>query len=94
MRSGRPELLPAVHRVCRTWKLWGSRGYVSRAGVAGDDRSVGREWRMGMRVLVDGGVVIMSKQTMRQAARLAASQAQAARVRADRDRRLEKLVVV
>ncbi len=36
----------------------------------------------------------MSKQTMRQAARLAASQAQAARVRADRDRRLEKLVVV
>ena len=29
----------------------------------------------------------------RQAARLAASQAQAARVRADRDRRLEKLVV-
>ncbi len=60
----------------------------------GDDRSVGREWRRGMRVLVDGGVVIMSKQTMRQAARLAASQAQAARVRADRDRRLEKLVVV
>ena len=43
---------------------------------------------------LDGGVVVMSKQTMRQAARLAASQAQAARVRADRDRRLEKLVVV
>jgi hypothetical protein len=45
--------------------------------LGGCDRSTGATWRRGVRVFVDGGSCGCGKQTVTQAARLAASQVQA-----------------
>ena len=42
-RSGRPELLPAVHQVCRTADLEIGWGYMKQAEIVGDDRSSRRQ---------------------------------------------------
>jgi hypothetical protein len=43
-RSGRPELLPTVHGVCRTSDLEIGWGYVKQVEVVGGDRSSRRQW--------------------------------------------------
>ena len=63
--------------------------------LGGCDRSAGATWRRGVRSSSMEEVVVVGKQTVRQAARLAASQVQAKyrRERAERDRRIERLAV-
>jgi len=63
--------------------------------LGGCDRSTGATWRMGVQIFVDGGSGGCGQQSVRQVARLAASQVQARyrRERAERDRRLERLAV-
>jgi hypothetical protein len=94
-RSGRPELLPAVHRVCRTADFEIGWGYVKQVDIVGDDR-----WTVGSCLGLSERPVsmretVMNQQSVRQAARRAALDAQAVlrKERAGRERRLEGLAV-
>ena len=58
VRSGRPELLPSVHGVCRTADLGIGRGYVKLLQIVGmTARLVGSRLR-GVKDGVDGGDVV------------------------------------
>ena len=100
LRSGRPELPPAVHGVCRTADFEIDRGYVKQLEIVSDDRSsrrngLGLSERPGsIRTGIDEGDV-MSQQSVRHAARRSALDAQAVlhKERADREHRLGALAV-
>ena len=89
-----------MHQVCGTSDLEIGWGYVKQVEIVGDDRSSRRnglglsERPVSIRTGVDRGDV-MSQQSVRQAARRSALDAQAVlrKERADRERRLEALAV-
>ena len=96
----RASSIPECKEVCGTSDLEIGWGYVKQVEIVSDDRSSSRnglglsERPVSIRPGGDGGDV-MSQQSVRQAARRSALDAQAARrkERADRERRLEALAV-